>query len=208
MNWHKVVNEISPYVFKIETPGGHGTGLLCLYNETKTLIGIATAHHVVDDADQWQQPIRIRHHESGKTVLLKESDRLILGNPDTDSAVIILQPGIFELPKEIIPMLPNDKVLRIGVEIGWLGFPAMEPHTLCFFSGNISARQRHRHAYLIDGVAINGVSGGPVFDDGVDGKPRIIGTIAATLPTVLLETPFPVSLMLRTFLIFTTSPTI
>jgi Trypsin-like peptidase domain len=180
MNWHQIVKVISPYIFKIETPRGHGTGFLCLYNETKTLVGIATAHHVIDEADQWQEPIRIRHHESNTTVLLKEADRFILGSQSTDSAVILFQPGILELPKMTIPLLPSDKRLKIGVEIGWLGFPAMEPHTLCFFSGNISARQRHRHAYLIDGVAINGVSGGPVFDDGEDGRnPRIIGTIAA-----------------------------
>jgi hypothetical protein len=180
MNWHQVVNKISPYIVKIETPRGHGTGFLCLYNDTKTICGIATAHHVVEYADDWQQPIRIRHHESDKTVLLKEADRVIWGNADTDSAVILFPSGILELPKDLIPLLPSGKGLKVGVEIGWLGFPAMEPHTLCFFSGNISARQQHRHAYLVDGVAINGVSGGPIFDAGEDdNSPRVIGAVAA-----------------------------
>ena len=44
-----------------------------------------------------------------------------------------------------------------------IGFPTIEPYKLCFFSGSISAGRDDDSAYLIDGVAINGVSGGPVF---------------------------------------------
>jgi hypothetical protein len=71
--------------------------------------------------------------------------------------------------------------LRIGDEVGWLGYPALgrSSDTLCFFSGNVSARQDFNHAYLIDGVAINGVSGGPVVVLADDGTPQIVGTIAA-----------------------------
>ena len=50
---------------------------------------------------------------------------------------------------------------------------------MCFFSGCISARREERKAYLIDGVSINGVSGGPVFysteTDGVE----IVGIVSA-----------------------------
>lgn len=192
MSWHQIVKRITPYIFKIETPRGHGTGFLCLYNDSKTLCGIATAHHVVTYADEWQQPIRIRHHASDKTVLLKEEDRFILGSADTDSAVVLFFPQVLELPKDLIPLLPSDKVLKTGVEVAWLGFPAMEPYTLCFFRGSISARQRHRHAYLIDGVAINGVSGGPVFDSGDDDEnPRIIGAVAAYIANRATGEPLP-----------------
>jgi len=184
MNWHAVVQIISPYVVKIETPRGHGTGFLCLYGEDKDFVGIATAYHVIDDADQWQEPIRITHHQSSKTVLFKEGDRIIFGSRKNDSAVILLKSGIFDMPSELVPLIPADKILKIGVDVGWLGFPAMEPNTLCFFSGTISAHQMHRDAYLIDGVAINGVSGGPVFDEGVVAgqpgiHPKIIGIITA-----------------------------
>jgi len=65
MNWDQVVQKVTPYIVKIETPTGYGTGFLSLYNEDKTWCGIATAAHVVGDADEWQKPIRIRHHESG-----------------------------------------------------------------------------------------------------------------------------------------------
>lgn len=59
------------------------------------------------------------------------------------------------------------------------GLSGIGPQILCFFSGNVSARDENRHAYLIDGVAINGVSGGPVvFSTPTDGI-KIIGTISA-----------------------------
>jgi hypothetical protein len=67
----------------------------------------------------------------------------------------------------------------IGIDIGWLGFPAIEANTLCFFAGTISARQSNRKAYLIDGVAINGVSGGPVFHSPTPAEVQIIGCISA-----------------------------
>jgi hypothetical protein len=69
--------------------------------------------------------------------------------------------------------------LPIGAEVGWLGFPAIAQYTLCFFSGNVSAWQEWRNAYLIDGVAINGVSGGPViYSTPTDGV-QIVGCISA-----------------------------
>lgn len=67
----------------------------------------------------------------------------------------------FEIPEQLIELLPIEKHLKIAVPVGWLGFPAIDPNTLCFFSGSISARQHSQ--YLIDGVAIHGVSGGPVI---------------------------------------------
>jgi hypothetical protein len=179
MNWNAIVDRVTPYIVKIETPMGHGTGFLCLYNQDKTFFGIATARHVVNYADDWQQPIRLRHFPSSTTVLLKESDRTILSDENTDSAVILAGPGDLQLPKDTIPLLPSSVSLAIGTEVGWLGFPALAPGTLCFFSGNISAKQEWRHGYLIDGVAINGVSGGPViYSTEIEGV-QIVGTISA-----------------------------
>lgn len=177
MNWNAIVEKVAPYVVKIETPTGHGTGFLCLYNQDKSLLGIATARHVVSYADEWQQPIRINHFPSGTTKFMKEDDRTILSDPETDSAVILFPLGELNLPKELIPLLPSSAALDIGTEIGWLGYPAMASSTLCFFSGNVSARREH--SYLIDGVAINGVSGGPViYSNDIDGV-QFVGTVSA-----------------------------
>jgi hypothetical protein len=181
MNWNAIVEKITPYIVKIETPNGHGTGFLCLYNQDKTLFGIATAHHVVSHALEWKQPIRLRHYPSSSEVFLTETERGILFDSDSDSAVILAGPGDLKIPEDSIPLLPNAVPLAIGTEVGWLGYPAMASSTLCFFSGNISARQEWRHAYLIDGVAINGVSGGPVLysSSSEADKLQIVGTISA-----------------------------
>lgn len=179
MNWDQVVKKVSPHVFKIETQGGHGTGFLFMYNDTRTWCGIATADHVVANADDWQLPIKLHHPHTNQTVLLKPEGRAIYRDPRTDSAVIFFFKGNFELHEIPIALLPMGKRIDIGSEIGWLGFPSVAPHNLCFFSGNVSARQDFRNAYLIDGVAINGVSGGPVLHlTGAEGV-QIVGIISA-----------------------------
>lgn len=183
MNWNEIVDRITPYVVKVETPDGHGTGFLCLYNENREYCGIATAHHVVSHADYWHHAIRIHHYSTQNTAFFTESERVIIPDPGTDSAVILLSTAKvadFALPQDLIPLLPSDFALPIGVEVGWLGFPGIEPQTLCFFSGNISARKDSRRAYLIDGVAINGVSGGPVICCTIGGGGvQIVGAIMA-----------------------------
>jgi hypothetical protein len=178
MNWDQVVKTVAPHVVKIETPSGHGTGFLFLYNEAHTWCGIATAEHVVSYADDWQQPIKI-YPPSGNHLFLSPEDRVIYRDWKTDSAVILFLKGNFQLPELPVALLPMGQLIDIGAEVGWLGFPSVAPQSLCFFSGNISAHQSFRNAYLIDGVAINGVSGGPVMylteTDGV----QIVGTVSA-----------------------------
>ena len=189
MNWDQIVEKITPHIVKIETQSGHGTGFLSLYNEDQIFCGIATALHVVSHADKWQQPIRILHYSSGETVLLEENDRVIYMDWETDSAILLFPKDNFPfLPEQPEDIFPNDSIINIGVEVGWLGFPAVVPYKLCFFSGKISALREYsserygdRNAYLIDGVAINGVSGGPViYSNPADGI-QIVGTITAYL---------------------------
>ncbi len=190
-NWDIVVNKVKPYLVKIKTPTGSGTGFLCLYNEQTNWCGIATASHVVDDVDEWQQPIKIIHE--GKEILfLKEADRVIFPDPKTDSAIILFPtPKNTSLPKDVIRLRPVDQSLGIGASVGWLGFPYLGEDALCFFSGCISARIEDRKSYLMDGVAINGVSGGPVLyvneTDGVE----IIGIVSAYMANKSTGTTLP-----------------
>ncbi|MCP4372657.1 MAG: trypsin-like peptidase domain-containing protein [Deltaproteobacteria bacterium] len=179
MNWGIISSNVSPYIVKIETPSGHGTGFLCLYNDNRSLCGIATALHVVGHDDKWQRPIKLNHHSSNKTHFLRESNRIIFSNCETDSAIILFPTSSIPFPEGLIPLLPLKEPLGIGNEVGWFGFPSIAPYTLCFFSGRISAKQNSGKAYLIDGVAINGVSGGPVVSYTDTGKVQIIGFISA-----------------------------
>ena len=181
MNWESAINEVSPHVVKIETPTGWGTGFLAFYNHDKTWCGIATAAHVVSHADEWQQPIKIRNEVTAAPRFLKEDERVIYVDHLTDSAVILFLRGDLQLPEFPIALTPMDQpgTIGIGVDIGWLGFPVIEPNTMCFFAGTVSAQQINRKAYLIDGVAINGVSGGPVFHCPTPGSIKIIGCVSA-----------------------------
>lgn len=175
MDWNNIIENVSHYVVKIYTPKGYGTGFLCMYSGNKVVCGIATALHVVKYAAEWQQPIKIEHYPSGTVHYFKAEDRVILTNPDTDSAVILISEG-FHFPAEPIPLLSQDSVLYTGCEVGWVGYPNIEPDTLCFFGGKISAKKNS--TYLIDGIAIHGVSGGPVLYVHED-KPQIVGIVSA-----------------------------
>lgn len=191
MNWNEIVDRVTPSIVKIETPRGHGTGFLCFYNETRTFCFIATALHVVEHAERWLEPIRLQHFPSGGTTLLQESERVIFTDEAKDSAVILMPVGKLDLPEQPITLRPTDNRLPIGVEVGWPGYPGIQRDTLCFFSGSVSAWQDYRNAYLIDGVAINGISGGPVlYGTTVDGI-QIVGAVSAYMPNRLTTGTLP-----------------
>ena len=179
MNWEAAINVVRPHVVRIETPNGYGTGFLAFYNKDANWCGIATAAHVVGHADEWQQPIRVRNEFSAGPRFLNVGDRVIFPDYSTDSAIVLFFKGDLQLPQIPIGLMPPGQSDSIGIDVGWLGFPNIEPNTLCFFAGAISARQEARKAYLIDGVAINGVSGGPVFHCPNPETVQIIGCVSA-----------------------------
>jgi len=161
--WHETVDLVTPHVVRISTPEGSGTGFLVSATKSTQLCAIATAAHVVSHSHYWEEPIRIEHQASGKTRLLKVGDRAILIDDAKDTAAVLFERRDLPLPPEPLALSDRDKHFKAGVEIGWLGFPAIPRASLCFFSGRISAWVPTDDAYLVDGVAINGVSGGPAF---------------------------------------------
>ncbi len=147
--------------------------------------GIATARHVVTHAAKWQTPIRLYRHGSDSPELYKEDDRVILMDPTgKDLAVLLIGQRELDLPSSPIELLPPGVMLPLGTEVGWIGYPF--DFSLCFFSGRISSGRgdfsQSSHEYLIDGVAISGVSGGPVFVKDRGSRIEIIGSITAYRP--------------------------
>jgi hypothetical protein len=124
---------------------------------------VATAAHVIDHAHYWELPIRLFHPASQKTILIHDSERAINLNQAMDTAGMLFSIGELPLPDEPLEMLDNSKFIKVGVEIGWLGFPAIPRSGLSFFSGRVSSYNQEDSTYFVDGVAINGVSGGPAF---------------------------------------------
>ena len=188
MDWHVGFDQVSQYVMKIETPSGYGTGFLCHYSDNKELIGIATAKHVIEYADYWKQDIRIISLEN--EVFLKNEDRFIVQAEDDTAMILCANQFEDRLPKGLIPLIPEDNHLKIGVEVGWIGFPHLGVG-MHFFSGNISAFNQNSLSYFIDGVTISGVSGGPVFCSNENGKFHIIGSISAYIPNNATGEPLP-----------------
>lgn len=179
--WHECIAKIKPYVFQIFTPDGSGTGWLLRNSASGTLCSVVTAAHVIDHAHYWEEPIRLTHTESGISLLLRPADRAISSDSATDTAALLFDRATLELPHDALPLIKKGFILKPGVEIGWLGFPAVARSSLCFFSGHISACIESDSSYLVDGVAINGVSGGPAFRRISDGT-ELVGLVSAYIP--------------------------
>lgn len=184
MDWYKAYDKITPYMVRVESETGFGTGFLFGYNANHSIAAFATACHVVDNVEEWKKPIRIRHYSTNKVVYFEDAGRVIFADRLRDTATILVSTNSFDLPPATLPLLPSDKFKKIGVEVGWTGFPSLSPSDLCFFSGTVSFYQSSEATYLIDGVAINGVSGGPVFSTLADSTPQIIGVISAYVANI------------------------
>lgn len=183
-NWSEGVELIQPHVVRISTPRGSGSGFLLSNGKNNDICGIATAAHVVDHAHYWEEPLRIDHISSGKSVVIRRDERAIFLDPARDTAAVLFHRGDLPLPAEALSLGPKGMVLKVGNEIGWLGFPAIPTASLCFFTGIVSAWVQSQNAYLVDGVAINGVSGGPAFHLlDTEGDPVVvIGVVSAYVP--------------------------
>jgi hypothetical protein len=180
--WAEAVDLIQPHVVRIATPQASGTGFLISNSHNSAVCGIATAAHVVEHAHYWEEPIRIDH--ISKSLVIRRHERAVFLDPNRDTAAILFNRGDLPMPADPLPLVPKDKFLKVGNKIGWLGFPAIPAASLCFFAGNISAWVQAQTAYLVDGVAINGVSGGPAFHLFSGDTPFvvIIGVVSAYVP--------------------------
>lgn len=181
MDWPQAIEHLAVSIVKIATPRGSGTGCFISCSRETKLFGIATAAHVVNQAHYWEEPIRIEHPATSQSVVLRHAERSIILAEHRDTAVIVFTGDDKLLPSYNLPLVPEQMNLKVGSEVGWLGFPAICPYNLCFFTGRVSCWIEADHAYLIDGVAINGVSGGPVFHLG-ERFPVITGVVSAYLP--------------------------
>src|ERR1043165_1964110 len=155
MEWHHGIEQLRPSVLRISTPQCAGTGWLLSLSKTTGLCGIATAAHVIDHAHYWEQPLRIHHPISGKTVLLRPADRAIHLYEEADTAAIVFDRFTLDLALASPTTIASDTYIKPGVEIGWLGFPAVAKTEMCFFSGRVSTYVQSSEMYLVDGVAIN-----------------------------------------------------
>jgi hypothetical protein len=186
MNWQASFDVIRQHVVRVETPTGAGTGFLAFYNHDRSWCGIATAAHVVRHEEQWQLPICIRAEAAPATEIFVEAGyRKIYLDRDTDSAIILFPKGELQLPDNPLPLMPISEPCGIGAKVGWVGYPSIARDNLCFFSGTVSAKPSP-NSYLIDGVSISGLSGGPVFHCSDPTSVQIVGCVLGYLPAAML----------------------
>lgn len=174
--------KIKPYIYKIMTPSGYGTGFQLFYSTSSKLCGIATAYHVISHEHNWEEPIKLVHFQTKKSVMLKQADRAVIAFPDNDLAFIVFV-GNETNKLESLSLVPKGRSVFPGIEIGWCGFPNIVSEELCFFRGVVSSYLIKETTYLVDGVAINGVSGGPTFVYVPnENKLYLCGVISAYMP--------------------------
>ena len=186
LTWYEAVESIKSHVVRISTPRGTGTGFLLYMGAKSSICVIATAAHVIDHAHYWEDNIRLEHAGSGKSTIIRYDQRAVfIDENKRDTAAIVIQKGLLPFPENVLPLIDKGKHLKQGNDIGWVGYPAVAPANLCFFGGRVSAwSEQEKDTYLVDGVAINGVSGGPAFYIKKAKKEAavIIGVMSAYIP--------------------------
>ncbi|MCK4446175.1 MAG: trypsin-like peptidase domain-containing protein [Candidatus Marinimicrobia bacterium] len=184
INWSSGLDKIKNYSFKVSTPQGSGTGFLITYRKKPNFYGIATAYHVIAHAYNWETPIKLLSAGSGQEKLLHTNERVIITNPKKDVAIILVSASDLNIPADLPNLCPEDRYLKPGEQVAWAGYPAVAPNQFSFFMGCVSSFIQSSGAYLMDGVAINGVSGGPAFTV-IGNDIHIIGLVSAYIPNRL-----------------------
>jgi Trypsin-like peptidase domain len=185
LTWHGAAARIPKVLFQVYTNYGNGRGTCFLLSvatpEENVYYGMfATAWHVLKDVKS-MEGIRLVSADRKKTLNSQNSTIHYekLREEIYDTAIIIVKtdkPIIDEA--NLLPIPPKDLLLAQGAEIAWMGFPGLVEPAPCFFHGYISGYQDNPPRYIVDGVAINGVSGGPVFDK----HAQLAGLVSAYRP--------------------------
>lgn len=181
-DWPSIVSKIQPLCFQIHAGGSLGTGFAIGVsgNDGGCHTMLATALHVVADVLGNDQPIEIIRSDGSVMSKFAAGPLRIfpISPPECDCALIEVPTKEPLIQPEQLCAMPLETMLNRGTEIGWLGYPGFVFPELCFFHGFISGHLEQPPVYLIDGVAINGVSGGPAFDE----SGLLCGMVSAYLP--------------------------
>lgn len=190
LRWDEVVDRASPSVYRLYAGPYAGTGFLIGLGKDPqngdSFAMIATAWHVLEELPGTTDELEIVSADR-KTVFTSAADQIgfyPLGDARYETGLIVLRTGKPLVDEnELLPLFPYDSVLARGTDIGWLGFPGITEPELCFFHGHVSGYLNDPPTYLVDGVAINGVSGGPAFDN----RAHVIGLVSAYIPNKVDE---------------------
>ena len=117
-SWAACLDDLKPYIYKINTPDASGTGFQITFAPTEKLVGIATALHVVWHAHNWEEPIKLVHHGTGKSIIVRAPERVIFTYPDKDLAFILLVADPLPVNDGDLSLIAPDMRTRQGVHMG------------------------------------------------------------------------------------------
>jgi hypothetical protein len=165
----ELIPRIEPLVYQVHA--GKALGTAFVISITGPVDGsrnamFVTAWHVVKDVVQTHDPLDLARRDGTLLSTLTTGPAAVypIGPPECDTALICAPMREPLVDPAALPAMPLQTMLPRGAEVGWLGFPGLVYPELCFFRGVVSGYREPPPIYLIDGVAINGVSGGPAFD--------------------------------------------
>ncbi len=167
--WEELVPRIEPLVYQVRAGDSLGTAFAISVAGSEdggSYAMLVTAWHVVKDIVQTADPLDLVQSDGTLVSTLTTGPVSVypVGPPECDSALVVVPTEkALVAPSQLLP-IPLETMLPRGAQVGWLGYPGLVYPELCFFRGVVSGHQEEPPIYLIDGVAINGVSGGPAFD--------------------------------------------
>ena len=198
-DWPEVIAAIEPLVYRVHAGDSGGTAFIV--GVTRSDGGrhtmLVTALHVVEGVLGNDKPLDLVRRDGTLISTLTAGPLKIypVGPRECDTALIEVPTRDPLVTPDALQPMPFETMLPRGANLGWLGFPGLVFPELCFFRGAVSGHLETPPIYLVDGVAINGVSGGPAFDR----TGLVVGFISAyvpnqtasgrTLPGLMIVTP-------------------
>jgi hypothetical protein len=187
-SWASIIPVIEPFVYQVHSGDGLGTAFIVATSSSEVgpfFTMFATAWHVVEDVVETNKILELVRRDGTKLskIMVGPAKIYPLGPKECDVALIQVQTTEPLTSIDNLLPMPIETMISRGTDVGWLGFPGLVFPELCFFSGVVSGYKENPLVYLIDGVAINGVSGGPAFDR----TGLLTGLVSAYLPNRLNE---------------------
>lgn len=206
---YEAFRSVCPRIFRVEAAHGAGRATATAFAFARLLesnrLVLATAGHVLNDVPP-DNPVEWRFQQFDEDGGLERQVTVTTREDDVHRPYAfykLADIGYFILPanddtgaplarpnEQPLPVIDVGRRIKEGGRVAWAGFPSQVEHfckrpQLCYFEGVVSAfcprpDAPGHAAYVVDGHAAHGVSGGPMWhwpED--DGRIEIVGIVSS-----------------------------